>query len=231
MIEVESLFLEMKDLLRKDHAGYTSTDEYNRSLVTAQSIIFNFYVQIAQETTEIIDALAPFVEEAFIEKSGDYYPDPDDYRHKLEVGAVTYESGGCDGPIKTYHPARVLKSGEVLLTLSSPIRGPKLSDPAVERLAAKWKIYPESFVGNLYLKYYRTPAVAERGFTLNVTTQEEEYDPTTTTDLEWRSGERESFIDVLLALKGLALRENPVVQWAASRQDIMSIDKQLNQIR
>lgn len=229
MIEVQGLWLEMKDLLRKDHAGYTSTDEFNRSLVTAQSVIFNFYLRIAQETTQIIDALAPFVEEAFVEKVGNYYPDPADYRHKLEIGAVTYESGGCDGPIKTYHVARVLKSGEVLLTLSSPIRAPKLSDPAVERLASKWKIYPESFVGNLYLKYYREPNVAERGFVLNLSTQEEEYNAATTTDLEWGASQRENFIDVLLALKGLALRENPVVQWAASRQDIMSIDKQLNQ--
>ena len=43
MINVQTLFNRVKDLSRKDKAGYMSSEEFNRNLEEAQSLLMDWF--------------------------------------------------------------------------------------------------------------------------------------------------------------------------------------------
>ena len=125
MINVQTVFDRVKDLSRKDKAGYLSSEEFNRNLGEAQSILMDWYFRRFEDNEKTLDSLAPFIKETNISISSQFATFPSDYRYKLEMG-YNFVLNGCDGaaPSLDVKGMQHLKSGEVLKTLSSAIRKP-----------------------------------------------------------------------------------------------------------
>ena len=221
MISVNSLWEQVRDLTRKDHAGYTSTDEFNRLLNLAQQQLTQYYLDQAESDADIERNLNHLVKRVELSPSAtQLYDHPADFRKRKSIRVKLVENAGSGGPVVSEKPCTYMRDSEVGLTLSSPIRKPSLSKRLFrfEDLTGQFKIWPADFSGNIILKYYSNPPTATRGFTLNTGTQEEEYDVGTTTDLVWPETELTNFVDLLLLYKGIALRESELVQWVQAKK-------------
>ena len=225
MISMLSLWESVRDLTRKDHAGYTSKEEFNRLVANAQSDLFEYYIGICQIDARAKMALQWLIVEATLTKAlPQYYNLPSTFRYPLNVGAVVIESADCTPSIDNY-PSDEWSSDEDLLTLRSPIRKPSIAKRrfAHEFIGGQIKMWPKDFTGRVYFKYYKEPPTAILGFTLNTTTQEEEHSAGTTTDLAWPASEKENFIELLLLYKGVILKKGDLVNWVQSKKSINSL--------
>lgn len=222
MINVQTLWQTIRDITRKDHAGYTSTDEFNRALSWAQEMVFGYYAEETSNDQGISEALDVFISEASLSPaSGQYYNLPADYKRRINAGVKIVENSSCgNGPTTSWKWANFWKSNEDLLTLDSPIRRPSVAKRifAYEIIGSQIKWWPSDYTGNIYLKYYRQPVEAFRAFTLNTATQEEEYDSQNSVNLEWAPDEIPNFVDLILLNKGLAIRENVIVNWVLQKK-------------
>lgn len=217
MIDINKLYLLVNnDIARKDHAGYTSTDEFNRQVNVVQNLLFDFYIE--KNDARAMEPLRPFVTESYIPSATEYYPLPSDYRQQLEVGFEFVTGGDCDTPpTKIIKSADLLSHDEVLLTSESPIRS---QERQYSFIGGDIKISPADFIGNVYLKYYRYPVDATRGFILDVATQEEVYDIESSVNLEWDSLEMPNLVDLMLIYKGISVRNTEIIQWAMGKQSM-----------
>lgn len=213
MIDIERLYLIVNnDLARKDHAGYTATDEFNRTVNLIQQSLFDFYIE--KNDARAKEPLRPFIFETFISKTSvSYYDLPSDYRQKLELG-FDYLTSDCGTYSHNVKSADYLDYNEVLLNNESDIR---LNEPSYSFVGTQVKTTPTSFLGQIYLKYYRNPVDAVRAFTLNVSTQEEEYNAGSSTHLEWEVMEIPNFVDLMLMYKGIAVRSTELTQWVMAK--------------
>lgn len=217
MIGINSLYILVNDLLRKDHAGWISSDEFNRLVNLSQEVLFEFYNDTRDER-EANNVLEVFEKTAMLTaSSAGFFALPNDYKDRIEAALVTVSCGE-----KLWAPIDYLRRQTEFRTLSSPIRKPTLKRPKYVIRSGVMEVFPE-VKGGVKLRYYRKPAEAERGFNLNTTTFEEEYDAGSSTDLEWGEGQTDNFVDLLLYYKGLTLRETELIQWVQSA-------KQLNQL-
>lgn len=232
MISMLSLWESVRDLTRKDHAGYTSKEEFNRLVNNqAQQDLFEYYISVAGINSRARMALQPFIVEATLTQTlPQYYNLPSDFRYPLNAGAVVLESG-CDPIIENY-PSDHWSSDEDLLSLRSPIRKPSIAKRkfAHEFLTGKLKSWPKEFTGRYYLKYYKTPPTATLGYTLNTSTQEEEHNAGTTVDLAWPTSETQNFIDLLLLYKGVILTKGDLVNWVQAKKSLNSLPESVRDI-
>lgn len=221
MINVNDLYIYLRDLMRKDSIGWTSSDEYNRLLVLAQNDLFEFYLEQVQSNHRMTTGLRVFVKEQTIAGVAGYYDLPADFRYKLEVGIRTIENAeNCDdSPIVNFYPADQANSDKLLLLGESTIRKPSIANNRYyyEFIGGKIKVTPVT-TAKLYLKYYRQPAVATRAYTLNTTTFEEVYNSGTSIQLEWPAEEFNSFVEILLFYKGIQMRDAELVQWLNAKR-------------
>lgn len=221
MILIESLYQTLQDLMRKDHAGYHSSDEFNRLVNQAQLHLMQYYVAHDDGNRIISEALAPFSKEEYLVASvAGYYDLPDDYYQRKDIGyeVVTNTSSGA---VATLVPVDYLEGNEVLLVNSSPIRQPRVNRAdtyACTRIGNQLKLLPSSLSGRIYLLYYKTPPDAERAYTVDVGAIEEVYDDANSTNLEWAQSQYEDFVDLMLAYKGLSIRESILVQWVQQKK-------------
>jgi hypothetical protein len=225
MISINDLYIAVNnDLARKDHAGYTSTDEFNRINNLIQGLLMDYYLE--KNDARAKEALRPFVEEVKIQSTTEYYDLPEDYRQRLDVGFETATNSTTGGePTFTITSASHLDYDEELQTAESAI----LRDSqAFSLIGSQIKVRPSTFIGRVYLKYYRNPADASRAFTLNVTTKEEEYDSVNTVDLEWNQSEWNNFVTLHLFFKGLSTRNTDLVQWVMAKQNVELLTAQDN---
>lgn len=225
MISVDLLWRMIQDLARIDHAGYSSTDEFNRNLVLAQEDMMDYYVMMYESTTRIGEGVRPLVAENRIPKSGDSFPLPSDYRQRIAFGSEIWSAcpDGGESSFSVY-PIDYKSQNEIWGVLSNEVDKPRLLDPstyAVEVFGDTIKVYPSSFKGAIRLKYFINPPVAERAYTLNTTTQEEELDSGATIDLVWPASEISNFIELMLLYKGISIRDGEVAQWVAQKRNIV----------
>jgi hypothetical protein len=195
--------------MRKDHAGWTSSDEFSRLANLAQEILWQYlFAHVDEQLSRT--ALVTFQVQTAIEKTSNYYPKPNDYRDKLDAW---FE---IDGKlIDVNFPAR----NELAMARNSPVRGPSLDSEVIigEILSDRINIFPSEITDRLHLRYYKTLTEAKRAFTLNIVTQEEEYDSGNSVDLDWDEQILQDFVDVLLYLKGIVLRDSQMIQWVQAK--------------
>ena len=217
MIGMEELYvLVNNDIARKDHAGYTSTDEFNRATNVIQGILMDYYLEVNDARAR--EALRPFITETKIQAaSTNYYNLPDDYRQKLDVGFETVYNNGCD-PTFEIITANFLDFDEELEHKASVIRSRKKAYTFIGNQIKT--VFPADISGRVYLKYYRNPTDAERGYSINSSTDEEEYNSASTTDLEWNQAEKSNFVDLHLLFKGISVRNTGLVQWVMTKQQL-----------
>lgn len=226
MINVRTLFQRLQDLSRKDKAGYMSDDEFNRDLSEVQTLLMDYHYQLFEKGQKGLDALSPFIKETYININSQFCDFPTDYRHKLEAGYVYTKNICCvDGCIVAKKPEvdikdmQHLKEGEVLKTLSSAIRKPKINIATGEGKFAytfvnnKIKVFPKELQGYLYLKYVSDPPLAFYATITNVTTQEQDYDAANSINLAWNEQEQPDLVKLMLYFKGIEVRESALIQW------------------
>jgi hypothetical protein len=215
MINIEVLYQTVRTLLRKDHAGWISSDEFNQVVALAQEAMFGFYLDSENER-DANDALNPFEKTAPLTKiAPGQFSMPTDYKARIE--AVTNSTASDCSTEVNYTPVRFITRQSEYLTLSSPIRGPKIDSPKCVIRGDVLTVYPGK-VPNVTLRYYRQPIEAIRAYTLNTISQEEEYDEANSVNLEWSAGRLDNFVDYLLYYKGLSLRETELIQWVQAKQ-------------
>jgi hypothetical protein len=220
MIDVQELYLNRQDLLRKDHAGWISGEEYNRRLVLCQEILFDYYVQMTDERRKQ-NALAPFLSEKQLPKVDGFWQLPADFKEIIEIWAAQAPEG-CKPDEAQYRTVDIPAADELGFSINSPIRGysEKRGRYGAEVYSTRIRVWPTAFSGFVKLRYYREPATPNRSFTYDPVEVVEEYDSTTSTQLEWPPSEMQEFLDLLLLFDGVVLRDTALYQWVASRNVI-----------
>ena len=224
MISVEYLWNHINQLSRKDHAGYSSTEEFNRDLQTAQEDLYDFYLNIYEQTSRIGEALDPLINKTLLSQTSGAYPLPSDYRQRISVAAEWYTDESCSDS-KEYIPVIYNAKNEIRMSQFNSIEKPVLTDQYTWKytiIDGSIYVYPSELKGRVELFYFQNAPTAERGFTLNTTTQEEEYDAGSTTDLVWPQSETSNFIDILLLYKGVSIKQSELVQYVSAKRNIIN---------
>jgi len=228
MIEVQKLFLRVNnDLARKDKAGYTSSEEFNRNLEEAQSLLLAYYHKMFELDEATLDGAAPFIKEIMVPISNQHCEFPDDYRYKLEVGYV--KSFNTNGP--SCAPAGVdydiidgthWNANEVKKTLNSAIRKPTIANGlfAYTFVNNKIKVFPRELIGNISLKYLIDPPEAIYATIDNAIEQTEDYDAVNSIDLIWNPQQQPELVNILLFFKGLEIRESLLINWVKLQKNM-----------
>lgn len=222
MINVNDIWQLIRDVSRKDHAGYLSTNEFNRVLRIAEELLFDYYIWIYDSTARIEAALDPFRVSLSVPYPPGGYTLPGDLRQRLEVGAIWVESS-CGSLVTTPYPAPPLNTNEKMLTLSSGVRKPSLTKKVFRHqiIANRMILYPETFTGNIHLEYLRHPVYGSRGYTIDVPSQEEIYSANTSVNLEWPLSEQGNILDIMLFVKGIQVQSGPLIQWIQQKKGLI----------
>lgn len=229
MISTEEVFVDCRKLLGKDKAGYFSSDEFNRFSKSAEQMLWRFYVKHFEEHGVIADAMIPFNDLAVLSlDSNKRFTLPSDFgrRNILWWKKMTSVSGA--EPTVERVKISYLEKEELQDTLDSAVRGPSLTKNRLyySFVAGKAQVWP-SIAGPVELDYLRNPTYGVRGYTVNVTTLEEDPDSGTTVDYEWPENERPNLIDLILLQYGQVLRETNIIQFALAQQGEAKNHKQL----
>lgn len=221
MIPIERVYLRINnDLARKGKAGYSSSDEFNRDVRDCQNLLFEFYAAKYDQSQAVKDSLAPFFTQADIAIGSGVVAFPSGYRHLLMASFLDIQNVAGSAKI-TVRPMQWLSTNEVGLTLASAIRKPVYPGRlAFEQISTGIKVYPETLSGSCRLHYLAAPPEAKRGYTVNLTTFEEDLDVPTTIDLVWGEQDETNLIDLLLFFKGIQIRETELLQWIGMKKQI-----------
>jgi hypothetical protein len=215
MIGVNALWETIAALTSKDQAGYTSTAEFNYYLTLAEHSLQSYFMGLVEESSNQHDALLPFSLKTTLSKNGSGYELPSNFRKRIDAGPVYITQGDEDCATVTVSEknADYMSGNELAMNESSPIRKSTTNRFTYEILGGWLYMFPSSYAGDVWLKYYRYPTLGSRAFVLNTSTHEEVYDAGSSVDLEWPAFLYTDFVDLLLAYKGLSIRENVIVNW------------------
>ncbi len=222
MISVNEVYTMINNLARKTKGGYTSTDEFNLVSKLSEYVLYDYYLESAEVSNRISEALRPFVKEAVISQSGGLYALPSDYQQKISFEVQLIENQpDCETPSVEWCPGTFLDTHEDELVQKSAIRRASLDKKKFNGIFVQTdslKVRPSSFTGRISLKYYAQPVVAFRGYTVNPVNEDEDYDPGTSTDYSWNVLEQSNIIDLLLFYKGLSIRESAIINWVQAKK-------------
>ena len=224
MINVNFLRQRTEDLARKHSSGWETTDEWNRHLSDSQIILFNFYYSIFEKTRRVSDALSPFIKNESITLTQGIGVLPADYCHLNDVciaSAINPTECG-EEPSETIYECPALRRNERSETLSSSIRKPSIAKN-IYRHEVEFpniRVWPKE-TPSASLNYFRKPNEAIWAGGLNAITGIETYNAASSIDLEWGATEQGNLLDLMLLHKGLAIRENELIQWAGAKSGLV----------
>ena len=224
-VSIRKLFLRVNnDLSRKDKAGYSSDEEFNRDVEECQTLLMEYHYNNFEENQGTLDALEPFIKEVLLPINNQFCEFPLDYRHKLEAGYVistNQKDIDCKVGNPTQEPKdmRHLNANEVKKTLTSPIRNPTLKNGlfAYTFVNHKIKVFPKDLVGHISWKYLMDPPAGFYATTVNNVTEELDFDAAKSIDLEWNEQQQPELVDLLLFFKGLQIRESLLITWVKQK--------------
>lgn len=228
MINVEEIFKSVKELARKDKAGYVDSSEFNRMSYTAEMILFKYYLSSNESMAEVGESLSAFIKEATLPLDAfGRATVPSDFAHRLNVYFKKAKSGATCADDTTFEEiwAKYLEQSEIGLTISSPLRRPYLSKNRIYWTFGKdgkIQMYPKNIKPSIVLSYLRYPTPAVRGFSVDATNDEENYNAGASTHYEWDDSDRQNIIDLILFQIGIVTGQNDVVQFASQRSLISS---------
>lgn len=220
-ISVESLYQSIRDLARKDKAGYMANDEFNRNLVKAQQVIYDFYFEQFEDTQDVPEELRIFLETKTISSAAGLAPLPDDFEHviRVRIKSPVYASDGCTIDSYSYSYALPINASEISLTQTSSIRKPSVSKSIwrYRTIGVSLQIFPEESYP-VELEYLRAPVIPSRAVTIDSVNDEENYDSSSTVDLEWDASEENVFLDVMMYYYALPTRESEIIAWLGGKK-------------
>lgn len=221
MINVNSVYEQVSALSRKGQAGYHNGAEFNEQQRLVQNMLFDYNMMLYEKDQAATDSLIPFLEEVEIPIVGGFAAYPADYRHRIRVSV-----GYISGTTTTYYTSRYLNVNGDQETLESYVRRPSAARKRFYHTltADGIKIYPDTFVGKIKLRYFRQPANAVWGYTDDTTNIVETYNSSTSTDFEWGPEDESKLVDLFLYLKGIQTRHSELIQWVAMKNNIKNSD-------
>lgn len=207
-----------RDLAKKDMAGYSDNEEFNRNFHDAQGVLVEYY-WAQKQTDKAIDALNPFIKQVDINISSGFVVFPEDYRHTLDLG-YNYIISNCEGNIVNIIPMRFTHNEQQLI--ASTIRKPNLSKGRVAYCLVdnKIKTIPKDLTGTVNLKYLSNPIEAIRVVDINTAEDTEDFNEVDSINPLWRDAEEQNLIDLMLFFKGLQIRESAIVDWLQVKQQM-----------
>ena len=221
MINVDTLYIRIKDLARKDKGGYLDPDEFNRHLAQAQMVIYEYYFTEYESTQVVPDQMRPFVVLGNIALSASGLAAlPADYKHHLRCNFLKIANTPGGQPVTTKIEAIPIEATEINLTISSPVRGPSVTKRNIYyRVAGEYVyVYNGGVPGGIEFEYLRTPDTPYRATTLDTANDEYNYSAGNSTQLEWDEYMEETFTEMLMYYYGLPTRQSEIIEWLAAKR-------------
>jgi len=220
MILINDVYLLVSDLIAKDKSGYVTNDEFNRRSKIAEQVLWDFRSQKFEDGGAVPDDLFQFTATAQLPITNGRVTLPADYGRRLRLWWNKVENGDCgDGPTVTLEKVDYLEKVEEADTLINSVRGPSLAKGNLywTLTGGQVQLYPKTLSPTVLLEYLRYPAYAVRGVTIDLTNDQENYDPATTTNYEWRDHDQTNLIDLIMLQYGVSNADNEVLQFAAQK--------------
>jgi len=222
MIDVNSVKLQIDNLSKKDQAGYSTKDEFNLDLNAAQTFLFQYFYKQYQDSQNVVDALEPFLLDVQLPVAIDGRVDyPVDYAHWAGMYFRMVKNNPCKDPTVSWLPIDLMMANEFAYTMSNSIRKPSIENEILRYRAVNnaMFVYPNN-LKNIKLVYFRKPIDALWNTITVVTPTEdiEEYDPATSIQLEWNKEQEQDFVDIMLFLRGIEIRETALIQFVKLKQ-------------
>lgn len=224
MINVNSLYIRIKDLSQKNRAGYFSVDEYNRHLQDALNLLFEYYAEDFEKTGNIIDNLQPFIKKTDppLTITNSYCPFPADYRHFLALAyrnVVNSEDCG-ENPTIDEIGMDYRATDEWDDAKNSPIRKPDITKRIVAYRFINGQIETSQERGTVAMTYLSKPSGAVMGFTVDSGKPEEIYDPNTSVQIPFLEQDETNLTDIILFLLGIQIRETALIQYVSQKRQL-----------
>lgn len=217
MINVDTLYQRIQDLVLKEKSGWFSNDEFNRLLVSAQELVYDYEYAEYEKKQAVSDSLAGFVttyQSAIT--AGNAGARPDDYRHDLRNATVKIPTS-VDGVATTISKTCTYQhQDEIRLTIDSALRGPTTDRFYYHFENGVQKVLP-AITGYFVLRYLRQPEAPYRAVTVDVSNDQENYDSSGSTQLEWPAQMVRVFEDIMCWYLGLQVRNSDIIQWATQK--------------
>jgi hypothetical protein len=220
MIPINRPFERVKDLAKKDAAGYTDPDEYNRHIRDVQNILMSYYIALMEETQDVPESLNPFITRALSVTNSGTATRPSDLRYFLEVYAGHPQQVDCKTMI-AYYQATYAGSREVGRRQSSPIRKATLEKPVYHYEGSTIILLP-SDITHTTIRYIRYPSEAIYAYTEDEEDDHIIFDAGNSVNLEWLPQDEHNIVDLLLFFKGLETRDTAIIQWVAGKKQLTS---------
>lgn len=149
---------------------------------------------------------------------------PSDYGHRLHFWFQKVNNQACgEEPAIEKVGFKYLEKSEVWGTMDSSVRAPNLPKKRLYWTyvtGGKVQVYPVTLKPSVVMEYLRYPIYAVRGFTLDATNDEENYNANASTQYEWLEADRSNLIDLILLQVGLAIRETEITTFAAQHRQL-----------
>lgn len=211
MIPIETIYKRVEeDLASKGTGGYSSSDEFNRSIADAQNILLDYYVRLYEVSGVITDSIRVFIKRDNLSLTNFKAQLPGDYRRWVDC--VFQKVTNTDGdPLVEEKTMYYAHGAGFNLTETSAIR--KTSEKRVNYTIEGSYLRTGKKDGRVGLTYIRYPKAAVRGYTTNEETFNEDYDSATSVDLEWPASEANMIIAIVLYFKGIEIRDMKLQQF------------------
>lgn len=230
MINVNDLWEALNDLSAKGQSGHIGVSTFNRNLKRSILLLFDYYIEIVEQTTRAAEALRPFKKEIVIAVPSQYVDLPDDYGQIITPGFATSTGTAEDcangnGSSIIFCPSAPMPGGAEFYVGKSGIRRASVSGGVFyhEIIADQLKVYPKDYVGTCRLKYYRKPIIASLVLTYNPTLDIAVYDPSLSTDSDFGEKEENQLLDLLLLFHGIAVKESVLISWVQAKKSLQSL--------
>lgn len=214
---VEDVFKQVTALSRKGSTGYHSSNDFNDQCRLVQSLLYDYYFSMYENSQRIPDSLRPFLKTPVLNVVNSILSYPADYRHRIEVAIWIVTKGAADycacphvhGMEEAYASASFIRSGSI----------------AKKRFyhclySTYIKIIPEAFNGVARLKYLSAPIAAFRNFTIDTANDVENYNPIGSVNFQWESMDETNLVDLFLHLKGIQTRQSELLSWVSQKNQL-----------
>lgn len=216
MIDVQVLYSRVElDLARKGIGGFSSNNQFNRSMKEAEIILFEYWAEKFSEDQDVVDALLPFIasyESQIVSGRASY---PSDYRRMLSVDHKNVVNTTGE-PVVNFTKVRKIAENEDRRAYRKPVVGNDKTY-VYAFYSDHVRISPNDLTGYVEFRYLRVPVYGNRVVTVNTSTDDQDYNSVSSRQLEWPEHQFSNIVDIMLLAKGAEIQRTELLQFAQVR--------------
>ena len=223
MIEINKLYDTVtKYLVLKGKGGYGTNAQFNDDVRRCQTMLQNYYINRYAESSIIEESLSTFIQRQTIVLTSDIMPKPVTFRHKISAKyQYTINNADFSNSSLQEFPLIELRANEWDATHNSVIRGANK-----EKERGYYRIVGDEMQfsfnkGTVIMTFITKPPTAVRQVTLDVATDNENFNGVGTINLAWNESDENNLIDIMLWFKGIQIRESEIMNWVVSSKQLM----------